>query len=62
METSLTNGWGVGVLTLLLMGEPCQERFTGEGGSGEGVRSRWGGGDWTDDAGAGAAGAPYRAK
>ena len=22
METSLTDGWGVGVLTLLLMGEP----------------------------------------
>jgi len=40
METSLTDGWGVGVLALLLMGELCRERFTGEGGSGDGVCSR----------------------
>jgi len=59
MEISLTDGWGVGVLTLLLMREPCQERFAGEGGSGEGVRSHWGVGNWTDDADDGAAGAPY---
>jgi len=59
---SLTDGWGVGVLVLLLMGEPCRERFAGEGGSGEGVRSCCGGSCWTDGAGDGAAGAPYQAK
>jgi len=40
MEISLTDGWGVGVAALLLIGEPCREHFAGEGGSGDGVHSR----------------------